>query len=53
MHPDVKAYGTPIKKVGAKLGPLDNRDSYASVKGILDKLTTHLLAWLFLLKSCT
>ena len=32
----------------AKLGPSDKRDSYAGVKGVYDKLITHLLLLLHL-----
>ena len=42
-----------LRGARAKLGHLDKRDSCAGVKGTLDKLTTHLLAWLLLLESCT
>ena len=42
-----------LRRAREKLCPLENRDSCAGVKGTLDKLTTHLLAWLLLLESWT
>ena len=36
----------------AKCGPLDGRDSWACVRGVLDKFTTHLLVLLLLLLLC-
>ena len=39
--------------VGAKFGPLDRRDVWAAVRGVLDKLTTYLEFALLILEPCT